>query len=97
MRLIVSRHNGAITWLRRHFPDWRDVPAVASITAEDVAGREVVGNLPMALAALCERYWAIEFQGTAPRGAEYSAEDMEKAGAHLVEYQVRPVRMRMPG
>ncbi|GIW91539.1 MAG: hypothetical protein KatS3mg109_1971 [Pirellulaceae bacterium] len=86
--IIVSRHPGAVEWLRRHYPEWRDAAVLSTATGADVAGRWVAGNLPMALAALCERYWAIEFAGTPPRGAEYTADDMEKAGARLVEYRV---------
>jgi len=65
------------------------VPVVASATPEQVNGRRVVGNLPMALAYLCERFAAVEFDGPPPRGAEYSADDMDAAGARVVEYAVR--------
>lgn len=66
------------------------VPAVTvDATAEDVRGKLVVGNVPLALASLAHEVWAVEFSGKAPRGAEYTADDMEAAGARLVRYTVQ--------
>ena len=59
--------------------------------ADDVLDKVVVGNLPMQLATFCRFVIAVEFSGQPPRGAEYSLEDMEKAGAQLSCYKVERV------
>lgn len=84
--LIVTRHPGAVEWLRR-----RGVVArvLAEVGPADVHGRVVFGNIPLYLAALTEMVYAIEFAGAPPRGAEYSAEDMDAAGASLAPYRVQ--------
>jgi putative CRISPR-associated protein (TIGR02620 family) len=86
--VIVSRHPGALEWLREHHPQVAEAPVVASATPDDVRGRVVIGNVPLHLAAQAAEVWAIEFDGPPPRGAEYSAEDMEAAGARLRRYRV---------
>ena len=62
-------------------------------TAAIVRGNVVYGNVPLHLAALAAEVWAIEFKGTAPRGAEYSLEDMYAAKAHISKYVVFTARM----
>lgn len=64
------------------------IPIKAEVTAEDVRGKRVIGNLPLHLAALCTSVAAIEFTGTPPRGSEYTAADMTAAGAVLRAYRV---------
>lgn len=56
---------------------------------DDVAGKVVIGNVPLSLAALAERVDTIEFGGTPPRGQDYSLTEMLAAGAHLKSYTVR--------
>jgi CRISPR-associated protein Csx16 len=90
-KIIVSRHPAAIEFVRAERPDFCDAEVMESVTADDVRGAHVVGNLPMSLAALCARYEAIEFSGPPPRGAEYGLKEMRACGARLVEYRVRPV------
>jgi hypothetical protein len=85
--LIVSRHPATIGYLSERYPG---VPVLAEVTADDVRGRVVVGNVPLHLAALCVSVIAVEFAGPAPRGAEYDAAAMEAAGVRLVEYVVVP-------
>jgi putative CRISPR-associated protein (TIGR02620 family) len=86
--VIVTRHAGAVEWLRRHHPELAEAPVVASATTEVVRGKIVVGNVPLGLAAEAAEVWAIEFDGAPPRGAEFSASDMEAAGARLRRYRV---------
>jgi hypothetical protein len=87
--IIVSRHPAAIQFLRRERPELVDAPVVAQAGPEDVQGRRVFGNLPLALAAVASEVWVIEFMGDPPRGAEYSLAEMDAAGAHLARYVVR--------
>lgn len=84
--LIVSRHPAVRDWVRAAYA--ADIPAVETAAPADVAGKIVAGNLPLHLACLCREVWAVEFFGSAPRGAEYSLEDMCSAGAHLRRYVV---------
>jgi len=86
-QLIVSRHAGALEWLRRRGFDVS--AAKAEITAADVDRNTViVGNVPLALAAKAAAVVAIQFKGAPPRGTEYTADDMEAAGAYLQTYWV---------
>ena len=86
--LVVSRHPGAVEWLRRQGVDTSDVRA--EVTADEVKWRPVIGNVPLHLAVVASSVTAIEFAGPAPRGAEFTAEDMERAGARLRKYIVLP-------
>lgn len=88
-RVIVSRHPGAIQWLQEEYPELvQGALIVDSASPELIGGTHVVGNLPMHLACLAASVTAIEFVGDAPRGREYTAEDMRKAGARLCRYHV---------
>jgi hypothetical protein len=77
--------------------DWSPtgrIPVVADdALPDDVRDRIVYGNLPLHLAALAAEVWAVEFDGPPPRGAEYTAEDMRRAGARLTRYTVRAVEV----
>ena len=55
---------------------------------EDVLNRTVYGNIPLPLSTHAECVFCVEFEGTPPRGQEYSLEDMRMAGAKLEEYRV---------
>lgn len=72
-------------------PGAAPIPIRAEVTADDVRGKHVVGNLPLHLAALSASVTAIEFAGPPPRGQEYTAADMTAAGARLAVYVVRAV------
>ena len=88
--VVISRHSGAIEWLREEF-GIEGIPIISgNAIPEDVSGKWIIGNVPLALAchALNGIIFAIEFTGTPPRGQEFSANDMRAAGAHIVEYRV---------
>jgi putative CRISPR-associated protein (TIGR02620 family) len=87
--IIVSRHPGAIAWLLEKYPELADVPIKAEVTAADVVGAVVIGNLPLHLAAQALHVVVIEFTGAPPRGAEYGPEEMDKCGARLRTYYVK--------
>ena len=65
------------------------IPVLSSATADDVRGKRVYGNIPLHLAALAAEVVAIEFDGEAPRGVEYTLDEMRRAGARLVAYKVQ--------
>lgn len=89
--IIVSRHPAAVEFIRREagLPD--DTPVIASATADDIRGKAVYGNLPLHLAAEAAVVYAVEFDGPAPRGAEYTLADMETAGARITGYTVAKI------
>ena len=87
--LIVSRHPAAIEFIRNELPQFSDAPVLASVTADDVRGKDVAGNLPLDLAAEARVVRAIVYPpGRAPRGSEYSLEDMYEAGAAIKAFYV---------
>lgn len=86
--VIVTRHPGAVAWLRAQVPALADAPVLADASRADVANRHVYGVVPLSLADAAWRVTAIVFDGAPPRGAEYTADDMRAAGARLVTYTV---------
>lgn len=88
-RLIVTWHAGALAFIHAECPSWKEVPVKEQVTADDVRGKCVLGNLPLHLAALCSSVLAVEFDGAPPRGTEYGVAEMRAAGARITEYFVR--------
>ena len=85
--LIVTRHPGAVEWLRRK---GITAPVVAQATPPQIRNKVVVGNLPIDMAAMTMCVVAICYPGeAAPRGAEYTADDMDRANAELRTFSVR--------
>ncbi len=88
-KVIVSRHPAAIEFIHAELPQFSDAPILASATADDVRGKDVAGNLPLDLAAEARVVRAIVYpEGRAPRGAEYTLEDMYEAGAAIKSFYV---------
>lgn len=87
-RVIVSRHPAAVEFIRRELPEFADAPVLATATPEDVAGKDVAGNLPLDLAAHANTVFAVCFTGTPPRGQEYGIEEMDAAGATIRAFRV---------
>jgi len=85
--VIVSRHPAAVQFVREELGLGEDVPVLATADAANVRDKVVAGNIPLHLACLCRYVVAVEFD-TPPRGAEYTLEDMRRAGAHLKRYRV---------
>ena len=85
--LIVTRHVGAVAWLKLRgiIGDVRE-----HVTPDDIRGRVVVGNLPVALAALCSKYGAIDLPQLQPedRGRDLTPDEMDAAGATLRWFHV---------
>ncbi len=85
--LIVTRHVGAVDWLQRQGIEGDIIPHA---TAEAVAGRHVIGNLPLHLASYAESITTITMPSLPPewRGKNLTAEQMEEAGATLQRFVV---------
>ena len=98
--VIVSRHPAAIKFIADNIgatceptlevvgADGLKIHVLSEATIEDVEGAIVYGNIPLSLASFAHAVFAVEFEGTPPRGAEYTLKDMVDAGAYLEVYQV---------
>lgn len=88
--VIVSRHAGAVEWLRRQGIKGK---VIAHATADDVRGCEVYGNLPLHLAAEAASVTIISLPDLRPdqRGKDLSPAEMDTTGAHLESFEVRRV------
>lgn len=97
MNYFVTRHPGALDWLRANAP--RPAVLIQHLSNLDTIGPDdtVIGTLPINLVAeICRtgaRYLHLQVDLPAHlRGVELTAEQLNKLGAHLVEYFVfRPV------
>ena len=103
--IIVSRHVGAIRWLKEK-KDLENSEVAEHFSAEDIRdltrGDKVYGTLPMPMVAeVLEReaeFFLIVLPGVAfsQRGNELSPDEMEKAGAKLLRVnaiELKEVRM----
>lgn len=89
-RVIVSRVAADVALVARHLGYEVDgIPVIATATPDHVRDKVVYGNLPLPLACLAREVWVVEFEGTPPRGQEYTLADMLDAGASLRPYVVR--------
>lgn len=93
-RWLVSRHPGAVAWLRRAGIQATHVEHLDPALVQ--AGDEVYGTLPLHLAAaICmqgARFFHLAIDLPADyRGQELGPEELERFGARLQEFDVRPV------
>lgn len=86
-RVIVSRHTGAVEWLRQQGIEGK---VISHATVDDVCDKDVVGNLPLALAAEAASVTVIGFDvlPAEARGRDLSLDEMREYGAHLEKFQV---------
>lgn len=88
--VIVSRHEGAVKWLAA-----RGIagPVFAEVVADQVAGKVVVGNLPLHLAAVAHSVGIVEFPGLGRgrQGRDLSPAEMDEAGARIQWYAVSAI------
>ena len=91
---FVSRHRGAVEWAQR-----RGIAATLISHLEPAIiqkGDLVLGTLPIQLVARINesgaRYLHLEMEAPEKeRGKDLTADDMERIGAKLVEYEARQV------
>ena len=86
-RVIVTRHRGLVEWLRRKGIEGE---VIAHANADDVIGKDVIGNLPLHLASLALSVTVVDMPNLPPelRGQDLSPEQMDEAGATLRQYVV---------
>lgn len=85
--IIVSRHAGAVEWLARQGITGA---VIEQVTADDVRGKVVIGNLPLHLAAEAHQVGSIDLPGLTreQRGRDLTPEEMDAAGASIRWYVV---------
>lgn len=91
---LVTRHPGALHWMRAHGPAFDQHLTHLEPTSVQ-AGDTVIGTLPIQLAAqVCARgarYLHLTVDMPAQwRGQELSAEQLSAAQAHLQEFHIQP-------
>lgn len=91
---FVSRHEGALHWMRQHGPAFDcHVPHLDPTQVQP--GDAVVGTLPVHLAAqVCARgaaYWHLVLHTPQEvRGRELSAQELSALGATLQQFHIHP-------
>ena len=95
---FVSRHPGALQWMRAHGPAFaRHVTHLEESDFQQLgSGDIVIGSLPVHLAArVCAcgaQYWDLTLNMPASaRGKELSADELRGMGAALGRFEVRAV------
>lgn len=90
--IIVTRHAGLVEWLRR-----KGIVAkvIERACPQDVIGRRVYGVLPIRLAALASSTVTVYMpqmpQGCITSFGDMTADQMDSAGARLVEFSVSEI------
>jgi CRISPR-associated protein Csx16 len=92
---LITRHAGAVEWLRRQGIDFKEISHLDSATAIE-PGDRVIGPLPLSkiadIVAGGVRYEAIEMDlPEGARGSELSADQMAGYRARLVRYRVERI------
>jgi CRISPR-associated protein Csx16 len=99
MNYLVSRHPGAVAWMRPRVPD-QPVQVLSHLAADfrPAAGDRVYGVLPLAWVERIHRdgaqAWLLEIDLPAQwRGRELSAAQLDALQARLVRYAVHAVEV----
>lgn len=87
--IIVTRHPGALEWLKKHHPEFGGAEVAAHVSPDQIAGAVVIGVLPVNLAAICGEYWHLLMEvPPEARGKELKCEDMESFGCSIRRFHV---------
>jgi putative CRISPR-associated protein (TIGR02620 family) len=88
--VIVTRHKGLVEWLKLHGIAGEVVEHVT--TPEQISGKNVVGVLPLNLAALAATITTVDMALPAEkRGVDLTPEEMDSFGATMNKYRVMKV------
>lgn len=92
MTVIVTRHPALIDFLREEGIISAEAEVIAHASPEAVQGKEVIGVLPMRLAALTKRFTEVSMTlRPDQRGRELTLEEIRAANPVLTTYEVRKV------
>nr|BDI55091.1 MAG: CRISPR-Cas system-associated protein Csx16 [uncultured archaeon] len=87
--IIVSRHAGAINWLKKHYPKFSNLKHLTHISEEEIKDRIIIGTLPVNLAVLAKEYWHLSMNVPLEmRGKELTVEDMENFNCKIENYKI---------
>lgn len=93
MKFIVSRHPGAIAWVKKHYPAFKEFILLSRISEDQIKGNTIIGTLPINLAVLADEYWHLSM--SVPyymKGKELTVQDMEEYGCNLVKYKIERIK-----
>jgi len=93
-KIFVSRHPAALGWLKKHHPKLaKGCVHLTHATPDEVLSATVIGTLPIQLAALAAEYYHLMLNIPPElRGKELTVEDMERCGARLQQFLVKPIK-----
>jgi putative CRISPR-associated protein (TIGR02620 family) len=88
--VVVTRHKGTIEYLKQMGVIREDCTVVEHATADDVRGKDVVGVLPMNLAALARSVTVVDLDVPFDlRGIELSREQVQQYATGIHTYTVK--------
>lgn len=87
--LVVTRHSALIGYLREQALIGAEVRVVSHATPDDVRGQDVIGILPLRLAALAETVTEVELEVPEElRGRELSLDHIREYARGVRRYRV---------
>lgn len=89
--VCVLRHAGTLEWLAGQVEGFSALPVIVNATPADVAGKRVLGVLPLHLASVAASVTEVVIDPP-PRGAELSAAEVAARNPSFRTFAVREVR-----
>jgi len=87
--ITISRHSGAIEWLKKYHPEFSNVQHFVQALPDDIRDKIVIGTLPINLAYLAKEYYHLSMDiPLEMRGKELTVTDMEKCNCKLEHYKI---------
>ena len=91
--VVVTRHNALVQYLIKNGIVPEGTQAVSHASEDVVRGQQVIGVLPMRLAALTRSFTEVSLTlRPDQRGKELTLEDIEGANPQLTTYEVKVIR-----
>jgi putative CRISPR-associated protein (TIGR02620 family) len=88
--IIVTRHQGLVDWLSEHNITGK---VIDRATPNDVMGKNVIGKIPVPLAAIAESLTIVYIPGVPEErwNKELTAYDLNKYGAYMRTYKIKEI------
>lgn len=83
---IVTRHRGAVKWIKKHYPEYRHCKVLPRASRHDVAGHRIIGILPSSLCRLPAEYYYLHVPNV-KSGEELTCEQLEVVGCQLKKWE----------